>query len=173
VIKYPKLKRGKAMFKVGDLAVYPAQGVGVIESIEKKEVGGQIQDFYIMRILENGMIIMVPTNNAKTVGLRPIVSKEDVPKVFSILKKKPEPPNNESSWNKRYKELVDKLKTGSIYDVAEVLKSLVFLQAEKELSFGERKLLDTARRLLVKELSIAQACSEEEIDNQIRQILPL
>ena len=161
------------MFKVGDLAVYPAQGVGVIESIEKKEVGGQIQDFYIMRILENGMIIMVPTNNAKTVGLRPIVSKEDVPKVFSILKKKPELPNNESSWNKRYKELVDKLKTGSIYDVAEVLKSLVFLQAEKELSFGERKLLDTARRLLVKELSIAQACSEEEIDNQIRQILPL
>ena len=161
------------MFKIGDLAVYPAQGVGVIESIEKKEVGGQTQDFYIMRILENGMIIMVPTNNAKTVGLRPIVSKEDVPKVFSILKKKPELPNNESSWNKRYKELVDKLKTGSIYDVAEVLKSLVFLQEEKELSFGERKLLDTARRLLVKELSIAQACSEEEIDNQIRQILPL
>ncbi len=161
------------MFKVGDLAVYPAQGVGVIESIEKKEIGGQTQDFYIMRILENGMIIMVPTNNAKTVGLRPIISKEDVPKVFSILKKKSEFPNDKSSWNKRYKEFVEKLKTGSIYDVAEVLKSLVFLQEEKELSFGERKLLDTARRLLVKELSIAQACSEEEIDNQIRQILSL
>ena len=161
------------MFKVGDLAVYPAQGVGVIESIEKKEIDGQTQDFYIMRILENGMIIMVLTNNAKTVGLRPVVSKEDVPKVFSILKKKPEPPNNECSWNKRYKEYVEKLKTGSIYDVAEVLKTLVFLQEEKELSFGERKLLDTARRLLVKELSIAQACSEEEIDDQIRQLLSL
>ncbi len=161
------------MFKEGDLAVYPSQGVGLIEAIETKEVGGQKQQFYIMRILENGMIIMVPTNNAQHVGLRPIIPEEEVDRVFSILKKNPPPIDHDASWNRRYKEYVERLKAGSIYDVAEVLKTLVVLSGEKELSFGEKKLLDTARKLLVKEISIAKHCPEEEVDNQIKDILQL
>jgi len=161
------------MFKVGDLAVYPAHGIGVIESIETKELSGTKKQFYIMRILENGMIIMIPTDNVKTVGLRPILSKEEIPKIYAILQDKPEPSNSEFSWNKRYRDYVDRLKTGSVSEVAEVLRDLVALREEKDLSFGEKKLLETARRLLVKELSIAQECAEEVVDNKIRQILNL
>ncbi|MDL1970333.1 MAG: CarD family transcriptional regulator [Candidatus Desulfofervidaceae bacterium] len=161
------------MFKVGDLAVYPAHGIGVIEAIETKELSGMKKQFYIMRILENDMIIMIPTDNVKTVGLRPILSKEEVPKVYAILQDRSEPSNSEFSWNKRYRDYVDRLKTGSVCEVAEVLRDLVALREEKELSFGEKKLLETARKLLVKELSIAQECSEELVDNKIKQILNL
>ena len=131
------------MFKIGDLAVYPAHGVGIIERIESQEFSGASQDFYVMRILENDMIIMIPTQNVDSVGLRGIIGKKEVPKLYSILEKRDVVIDNQT-WNRRYREYTDKIKTGSVFEVAEVYRDLLILKIEKELSFGERKMLDTA-----------------------------
>ncbi|MGV8074804.1 MAG: CarD family transcriptional regulator [Syntrophobacteraceae bacterium] len=160
------------MFNIGDLAVYPAQGVGKIESIESKNIGGKRQDFYIMRILDNDMKIMIPISNAHAVGLRQLIGSEDVPRVYEILRT-PEVSVNGGTWNRRYREYMEKIKTGSIYELAEVLRDLTVIKGDKELSFGERKMLDTARGLLLKELSIVKATSEVEVDQEIRYILSL
>jgi len=157
------------IFRVGDLAVYPAHGVGRIESIEAKELYGQNQHFYIMRILENNMVIMIPTQNAEHVGLREIVREEEVPKIFKILKAKNIEFDNQT-WNRRYREYMEKIKTGSVYEVAEVLRDLFLLRLDKELSFGERKMFDTAKNLLVKEISIAKKVNEEKIEKDIQRI---
>ncbi len=157
------------IFRVGDLAVYPAHRVGLIDSIEAKELYGQNQHFYIMRILENNMVIMIPTQNAEHVGLREIVREEEVPKIFKILKAKNIEFDNQT-WNRRYREYMEKIKTGSVYEVAEVLRDLFLLRLDKELSFGERKMLDTAKNLLVKEISIAKKVNEEKIEKDIQRI---
>ncbi|MFH1349474.1 MAG: CarD family transcriptional regulator [Pseudomonadota bacterium] len=157
------------MFKVGDLAVYPAHGVGVIEKIESKEISGSCQDFFIMRILDNGMKIMIPTRNVNNVGLREIIGKKEVSKLFSILKKRDVPADNQT-WNRRYREYMEKIKTGSVYEVAEVYRDLLILKVEKELSFGERKMLDTARSLLVKEISLAKNVKEEKVEKDLDRI---
>ena len=157
------------MFKVGDLAVYPAHGVGVIERIETKEISGCRQDFYVMRILDNDMIIMIPTNNVDNVGLREIIPQTDVPKLYSILRKRDVQVDNQT-WNRRYREYMDKIKTGSVFEVAEVYRDLLMLKLEKDLSFGERKMLDTARNLLVKEISLAKHVQEEQVEKDLDRI---
>ncbi len=157
------------MFKVGDLAVYPAHGVGLIERIESQEISGCRQDFYVMRILDNGMIIMIPTNNVENVGLREIIEHAEVPKLYSILKKRDVPIDNQT-WNRRYREYMDKIKTGSVFEVAEVYRDLLILKVEKDLSFGERKMLDTARNLLVKEISLAKKVGEEQVKKELDKI---
>ena len=157
------------MFKIGDLAVYPAHGVGVIESIESKLISGNKQDFYIMRILDNGMIIMIPLDNVNNVGLRQVIGADQVPKIFDILEERSIVPDNQT-WNRRYREYMEKIKTGSVYDLAEVLRDLFILREDKELSFGERKMLDTARSLLVKEISIAKNSDETQVEEDIHTI---
>lgn len=157
------------MFKEGDLAVYPAHGVGRIEAIETRELGNGSKDFYIMRILENGMIIMIPTDNVEAVGLRSLIDSRDVPKVFEVLKARTIEVENQT-WNRRYREYMEKIKTGSVFEVAAVLRDLCLLKSDKTLSFGERKMLDTARALLVKELSLAGAMAEEQIERDLRGI---
>ncbi len=160
---------GVLMFKVGDLAVYPAHGVGLIERIETQEISGCRQDFYVMRILDNDMIIMIPTNNVENVGLRDIIEHTEVPKLYSILKKRDVPIDNQT-WNRRYREYMDKIKTGSVFEVAEVYRDLLILKVEKDLSFGERKMLDTARNLLVKEISLAKKVDEEQVEKELDKI---
>jgi CarD family transcriptional regulator len=157
------------MFKIGDLAVYPAHGVGVIERIESKKISGFTQDFYVMRILENNMIIMIPLQNVDSVGLREIINQKEVTKLYSILKKKKVSSENQT-WNRRYREYTEKIKTGSVFEVAEVYRDLLTLKVEKELSFGERKMLDTARMLLVKEISLAKKVKEEQIEKDLDKI---
>jgi len=159
------------MFKIGELLVYPAHGVGVLEAIETREVAGCHQLFYIMRILENDMIIMIPKNNAKEIGLRHIISKEEITKVYKLLKDHNLVSNNGQSWNRRYREYVEKIKTGSVFDVARVLKELILIRDKRGLSFSERKLLETVRRLLIKEISIAQDLPEKTIEKEITSIL--
>ncbi|MBL7212573.1 MAG: CarD family transcriptional regulator [Desulfobacteraceae bacterium] len=154
------------MFKVGDLAVYPAHGVGVIEKIEAQEVSGCQQDFYVMRILDSNMIIMIPTSNVNNVGLRDIIPLTEIPKLYSILKKR-DVTLNSQTWNRRYREYMDKIKTGSVFEVAEVYRDLLILRLDKELSFGERKMLDTARGLLVKEISLAKDVGEEQVEEDL------
>jgi len=157
------------MFKVGQLAVYPAHGVGVIESVEDRHIGDLPQKFYILRILDNDMIIMIPTGNADTVGLRPVIGSKDVSRVYAILKERDVVIENQP-WNRRYRDYMKKIKTGSVFEVAYVLRDLFLLQVGKELSFGERKMLDTARNLLIKEISIARKAKEEDIAAEVERI---
>jgi CarD family transcriptional regulator len=161
--KKPKIRT----FQVGDLAVYPAHGVGKIESIESRVVNGQKHDFYIMKVLENNMLIMIPTNNVESVGLRDVIDKKEIPKVYEVMKARKENATDTQTWNRRYREYMDKIKTGSLYDVAEVFRDLSLLKLTKDLSFGERKLYDTAQVLLVKELSTATRTDEQKIISQL------
>ena len=157
------------MFDVGEMAVYPAHGVGVIESIEQRCVGEIEQSFYVMKILNNNMVIMIPTATSKNVGLRSIISSNEVDDVFDILQEK-DVEIGTQTWNRRYREYMEKIKTGSLFEVAAVLRDLYLLQEDKDLSYGERKMMDTAKGLLVKELSIAKQTEEDQVEEIIEQI---
>ena len=159
-------------FQVGDLAVYPAHGVGRIEAIESRVVNGETHDFYIMKVLENSMVIMIPTWNVDSVGLRDVISEEEIPKIYAVMKSERESPADTQTWNRRYREYMDKIKTGSLYDVAEVFRDLYLLRLTKDLSFGERKLFDTATTLLLRELSTAKNTDEETIMSEIESLFP-
>ena len=159
----------KKEFSKGDLAVYPAHGVGYIESIESKEINGDTMNFYMMKIVENGMVIMIPTANVESVGLREVIPETEVPEVYKVMQEKAQGADNQT-WNRRYREYMDKIKTGSIYDVAEVFRDLFQLKLEKDLSFGERKLLDTAQNLLVQELSTAKDIDEKAMMQEIESL---
>ena len=166
VIKAASIKKE---FSKGDLAVYPAHGVGCIESIESKEINGDIMNFYMMKIVENGMVIMIPTSNVESVGLREVISETEVPEVYKVMQEKAQGADNQT-WNRRYREYMDKIKTGSIYDVAEVFRDLFLLKLTKDLSFGERKLYDTAQVLLVRELSTAKKMDEAAILSELESL---
>jgi CarD family transcriptional regulator len=157
-------------FQVGDLAVYPAHGVGEIMAVESRVVSGEKHNFYIMKVLENGMTIMIPINNVESVGLRDIINKKEIPKVYEVMKSRKEALPDNQTWNRRYREYMDKIKTGSLYDVAEVFRDLFLLKLNKDLSFGERKLYDTAQVLLVKELSTAKNADEETVISEIESL---
>lgn len=159
-------------FKVGDNAVYPGHGVGKVSAIEVKEILGTKHTFYSINILDSGMKIMVPKNNAEAVGLRPIISRDEAAKVIEILKETNVKIDNQT-WNRRYREYMEKIKTGSVYQIAEVLRDLFLLKVEKELSFGERKMLDNARSLLLRELSLATGTEELRAQDEVRAIFNL
>lgn len=156
-------------FKVGDSAVYPGHGVGTVTAIETKEILGSKHVFYSLQIIETGMKIMIPKKNVESVGLRPIISKQEAAKVVGILKEKEVKIDNQT-WNRRYREYMEKIKTGSVYEIAQVLRDLFLLKADKELSFGERKMMDNARSLLLKELSLATSQEELFREEEVRQI---
>ena len=161
-------KRG-SLFKIGDMAVYPSHGVGVIDAVESRNLSGKVQKFYILRLLSNGMTIMIPTDNVEQVGLRGIVASREISKVYKILKEKTAPSDSQT-WNRRYREYMEKIRTGSAFEVAEVLRDLLLLRIGKDLSFGERRMLDMAKGLLVKELSIAQKSPEDRIEKHIEAL---
>ena len=156
-------------FSVGDKAVYPAHGVAEVVGLETREIGGNKTTFYILRILETGMKIMIPTRNVAAVGLREVISEDDVKEVYNILRSK-EIAVEGQTWNRRYREYMDKIKTGSVFEIAEVLRDLSVLKVSKELSFGERKMLDTARQLLVTELAIAKGTKDAKIEQELEKI---
>jgi CarD family transcriptional regulator len=161
--------KGAYMFQIGDKAVFPGHGVGVIEAIELKQISGKEQIFYILRILDNAMTIMIPQDNVEAVRLREVIRKIDISKVIRILKDRDVSIDNQT-WNRRYREYMEKINTGSIYEIAEVLRDLHLLKAEKELSFGERKIMDMAKNLLVKELAIVRDVKEADILKEIKTI---
>jgi len=156
-------------FKIGDNAVYPSHGVGVVRGIQEKLIGEKKKYFYILQLHENGSTILIPTSKVKDVGLRSIIPKKEVSKIYKILKSK-ECVSEDQTWNRRYREYMEKIKTGSVYEIAEVLRDLYRLKIEKDLSFGERKMLDTAKSLLVKELSLAQEIREEMVEDELKEI---
>ncbi|WP_041278043.1 CarD family transcriptional regulator [Desulfotalea psychrophila] len=157
------------MFVAGDMAVYPAHGVGVIKSVETQTVAGTDQSFYVMEIMGNNMTIMIPTASSEKVGLRAIVSEEQVSEVVTILEDR-DVELGSQTWNRRYRDYMEKIKTGSVHEVAAVLRDLFLLSVDKDLSYGERKMLDTAKGLLVKELSLAKKIEEVAMSDQIDAI---
>lgn len=156
-------------FKVGDKAVYPARGVAEVVSIEEKDIAGNRQRFYVLRLLDTDHKIMVPVSNAQNIGLRKPISDKEIKEIFRILKVKEIPFDNQT-WNRRYRGFMDKIKTGSVFDVAEVLRDLSRLRANKALSFGERQMLEKARGLIVKEISVARGKSEDKVRSEIEAI---
>ena len=160
-----------ATFQVGDNAVYPGYGVGQITAMETKEILGKKLVFYTIKILDTGMKIMIPEGNLESVGLRPIISQTEAGKVISILKQNNVKIDNQT-WNRRYREYMEKIKTGSVYEIAEVLRDLYLLKVDKELSFGERTMLDKARTLLLNELTLAIS-KEDLAQEDVRSIFGL
>lgn len=157
------------LFKIGDKAVYPAYGVGVIEAIEEKDIMGQKQTYYIFRTLDSDVTIMIPRENADKVGLRKVIGAKEVPKVYQVLGKKDIQFENQT-WNRRFREYTEKINSGSLLEVAEVMRDLFILKAAKDLSFGERKMLDTAKSLLVKELAVAKNVGKEKVEEHLKTI---
>ena len=156
-------------FSVGDRAVYPVHGVAEVVALEQRDIGGNKTSVYILRIVETGLKIMVPMTNAGTVGLRDLITSKQVKEVYEILRSR-DVPRDTQTWNRRYREYMEKIKTGSVFEIAEVLRDLCVLRVTKELSFGERKMLDTARSLLLKELALAKGVPEDKISAEIDEI---
>jgi len=159
----------KQQFSVGDKAVYPVHGVAEVVALEQRDIGGNQTSVYILKILDTGLKIMVPTMNAASVGLRELISAKQVKEVYSILKSR-DVPRDTQTWNRRYREYMEKIKTGSVFEIAEVLRDLCVLRTTKDLSFGERKMLETARGLLIKELALAKNVGEDKIGAEIDAI---
>lgn len=153
------------MFKVGDNIVYPMHGAGKVEKIEEKEILGEKQKYYVIS-LPGEVKAMVPAKNAEKMGVREIIGKDGVNKVFEVLEH--DETEMSDNWNKRYKENLDKIKTGDVYQVADVVRNLSFKQKEKgTLSTGEKKMLNNAKLILVSELSLAENAPENEIEKVI------
>jgi len=154
-------------FEIGDKVVYPNHGVGIIEKISNRLVAGKFERFYLLRICSNDILVMVPTANAGDVGLRKIVERRDVDQLLSLLS------NthffSQKDWKDRFKENSEKMRSGSIFHVAEVFKNLVYLSRVKPLSFREKRMLDRARFLLVSELSTVMNQAELEIEDRIEK----
>jgi CarD family transcriptional regulator len=156
----------KQPFVIGEKAVYPVHGVAEVVAMEKRDIGGAQTSVYILKILETGLKIMVPTANAATVGLRELIGSKQVKEVYAILKSR-DVPRDTQTWNRRYREYMEKIKTGSIFEIAEVLRDLCVLRTTKDLSFGERRMLENARMLLVKEIACAKAMPEDKVAAEI------
>ncbi|HHW73165.1 MAG TPA: CarD family transcriptional regulator [Firmicutes bacterium] len=156
------------MYNVGDHVVYPMHGAGVIVAIEEREVLGERQKYYIMQLPIGDMKVMIPMNSVEELGLRQVISEDEVERVYQVLQG--EETAMSSNWNRRYRANMEKIKSGDIYEVAEVVRNLTIRDAEKGLSTGERKMLDTARQILVSELVIAQNSTKEEVEDAIQSI---
>lgn len=157
------------MYNIGDKIVYPMHGAGVIESIEEKEILGNKQSYYVVKIPIGEMKVLIPTKNVEDIGIREVISEEDADKVFSVLKNKSV--SMSSNWNKRYRENMVKIKSGNIYDVAEVVRCLMLRDKEKGLSTGERKMLNNAKQILISELVLVKNMNPREIENIINKYL--
>jgi CarD family transcriptional regulator len=162
-------KKALKSFSIGDMAVYPAHGVGQIEAIEQRKVGEMEQSFYVMRLLDSNMTIMIPITTSRNVGLRNIIAARDVKKVYDILGDR-EISIESQPWNQRYREYMEKIKTGSVYEIAAVLRDLFLLREDKDLSFGERKMMDTAKSLLIKEIALAKDVEETQVEKHIERM---
>ena len=152
------------MFNVGDKIVYPMHGAGVIDAIEEKDILGEKQAYYILK-MPGEVKVMVPTAKADEVGVRNIIDKESADKVFGILEQ--DETDMDKNWNKRYRDNMEKMKSGDVYEIADVVRNLSFKQKEKGLSTGEKKMLNNAKQILVSELVLAEHSSQDEVEQLI------
>jgi CarD family transcriptional regulator len=153
------------MFDIGDKIVYPMHGAGIIESIEEKEILGEKKRYYIMKMPVGEMKVMIPTNCVNDVGIREVIDKSIADKVFRSLEGSIE--EQPSNWNKRYRENMIKIKSGNVFDVADVVKHLIIREKQKGLSMGERKMLNSAKQILISELVLAEGMDPDEVEELI------
>lgn len=153
------------MFKVGDKIVYPMHGAGTIESIEEREILGEKQKYYIMKMPVGDIKVMVPTKNAELIGVRDVIDGNVAESVLEVLGA--EPTDMSSNWNKRYRDNQDKMKSGDICEVADVVRNLTFRQKAKGLATGEKKMLSNAKQILVSELVLAESMTKEQVESLI------
>ncbi len=159
------IKGGKCMFSIGDKIVYPMHGAGVIENIEEKEILGEKASYFILELPICQMKLMVPVNNSEKLGLRDIVNEEIIDEILIVLGKGQD--EDETNWSKRHRKNMDRIKTGDIFEVAEVVRNLILLDEEKGLSTGEKKMLNNAKQILMSELALVKDISKEEAEQLI------
>ncbi len=157
------------MFNVGDRVVYPMHGAGTIEGVEEKEILGKTHRYYVLRLPIGDMKVMIPVDNTEGIGLRDVISPSDVDKVMGVLRE--ECTAMSTNWNRRYRHNLEKIKTGDIYEVAGVVRNLASREREKGLSTGERKMLDSAKEILISELILARDWDREEALNVLETTL--
>lgn len=157
------------MYNVGDRIVYPMHGAGIIESIEERVILGRKQNYYVLKMPLGDMKVMIPINSVGDIGIRQVIGTHDVDRVFAVLGE--HNVNVNTNWNKRYRENMVKIKSGDIFAVADVVRSLMLREKEKGLSTGERKMLNSARQILVSELILAKDSSQNEIESTINDYL--
>ena len=155
------------MFHIGDKIVYPMHGAGTIEAIEQKEMLGNSQDYYIIKMPIGDMKLMVPTNKADDIGVREVSDKNISDKVFDVLEKPKDKYVHDANWSKRYNTNVEKIKSGNILDVAEVVRDLSHRHMERGLSIGEKKMLATAKDILISEMVLSEGMSHDVLDEKI------
>jgi len=148
------------MFNIGDKVVYPMHGAGIIEAIEEKEILGEKQKYYVMRMPIGDMKVMIPLKNIKEIGVRQVAGEDEIAEVLNILRD--EKSKMSSNWNRRYRANMEKIKSGNIFQVAEVVRNLSIRDKEKGLSTGERKMLENAKNILVSEIVLSKNIKEEE-----------
>ena len=157
------------MFQVGDKIVHPMHGAGVIDSIVQKKVNGVVRDYYVLKLPLNGMLVMIPTHSSEEIGVRPIVPGEEAERVIVAI------PGIQvemtSNWNQRYRENMLRLKSGDLMEVARVVKGLSQRDGERGLSTGERKMLHSARQILISEIVLSQNASYEDVEERINTAL--
>ena len=155
-------------FQVGDKVVYPMHGAGIVESIEEKEILGKKQEYYVLNFPLGGVKVMVPTQNVEQIGLRQVSSKDEVDKVIDILSG--DQTKMPANWSKRYRLNMNKIKTGNIYEVAAVVRNLMLRDKDRGLSNAERKMLNSARQILISELALSKDAAQEEIKAMVDRI---
>ncbi len=159
-------------FRIGDKVVYPNHGVGIIEQITARSVnGGDAEKYYMLRIHSNASLVMVPLTNVKSVGMRKIIKRSEVDSLFKLLQEDIFEP--EADWKGRYKDHSEKMRTGSIFQVAEVLRNLMYLSFKKSLSFREKRMLDRAKQLIVSEVATVRGTAEKSVEDQIDRIMTM
>ena len=152
------------MYNVGDKVVYPMHGAGVIDSIEEKEILGEKQSYYILK-MPGEVKVMVPISTAEQHGIRNVIDKGEAEKVMNVLEQ--DETEMEKNWNKRYRDNMDKMKSGNIYEIADVVRNLSFKQKEKGLSTGEKKMLHNAKQILESELVLAEHATQDEVEELV------
>ena len=157
------------MFCVGDMIAHPMHGAGVIDSIEEKKMNGCIRKYYILKVPAGGMVVMIPTESTEQIGVRPIVASHEADELIASI-----PQINAemtSNWNRRYRENMQRIKSGDLIEVARVVKGLMTRDTEKGLSTGERKMLHSAKQILISEIVLSKKLSYEEVESRINAAL--
>ena len=161
------------MFAVGDKVVYPMHGAAIIKDVEKRKLDGADTDYFILEMLSSDMKVMIPANNLERVGVRHIVAKSMLTKVEKVLKDRPVNHMKEITWNRRFNIYVDKLKTGDILEVADVVRTLAVQEEDKKLSTGERRLLNTAKQILLSEVMLVKKGTMEKVEDWLTKFFKI
>ena len=157
------------MFSVGDLVVHPMHGAGVIDAIVREKVAGSTQDYYVFKMPVGGLLLKIPTANSQAIGIRSIIQRPEAEALIAAIPSMPVEEN--SNWNKRYRENMARLKSGDLYEVARVIKGLLYRERRRGLSNGERKMLHSAKQILLSELVLAEDSGYEELEKRVERAL--